>query len=303
LSGGRFADSVRRIVHLAWPLFIGQVSVVAFASVDTLLVGRHSAADLAALSVGSAAYITVFIGLMGVVLALGPIVGQLYGARQLEQAGRQLHQAVWLALGLGVVGCATSTAIVMWSQAIVAFVVLRRSEFYAPFALWGRGLHAPDRQALRAQLRLGVPMGLSILIEVSGFALMAVFIARLGTHAVAGLLGGQHGRPDAGGGAAAGRGVARHARAEAVGSTSVKTLPPPSRGSQRTPPPWRSAICRTSASPRPTPPAFSACPGRRKKGSKMRSRKASGTPGPRSQTRASTRPPSRRTCSSISPPP
>jgi hypothetical protein len=37
-------------------------------------------------------------------------------------------------------------------------------------------------------------------------------------------------------------------------------------------PPWRSAIWRTSARPRPTPPAFSAWPGRRKKGSKMRSR-------------------------------
>ena len=40
MSGGRFADSVRRIVHLAWPLFIGQISVVAFATVDTLLAGR-----------------------------------------------------------------------------------------------------------------------------------------------------------------------------------------------------------------------------------------------------------------------
>ncbi|HNT37756.1 MAG TPA: MATE family efflux transporter [Rubrivivax sp.] len=271
------ARNVARIGELAWPLFIGQISVVAFATVDTLLLGRHSAADLAALSVGTAAYITVFIGLMGVVLALSPIVGQLYGAGQNEQAGRQLHQAVWLALALsvvgaavllfpapfmtlarmsteqearvrtylavlalslpasllfsayrgfnnalsrpkavmalqvgglalklplsawfiggipvlgipslGVVGCAVATAIVMWMQALAAWLVLRRSAFYVPFRLWGRGLHAPDPQALWAQLRLGVPMGLSILIEVSGFAMMAVFIARLGTNAVAG---------------------------------------------------------------------------------------------------------------------
>ncbi|MCC7152623.1 MAG: MATE family efflux transporter, partial [Rubrivivax sp.] len=99
-----FAGSVARITDLAWPLFIGQISVVAFATVDTMLLGRHSAADLAALSVGTAAYITIFIGLMGVVLAIGPIVGQLYGAGHNEQAGRQLHQAVWLALGLAVLG-------------------------------------------------------------------------------------------------------------------------------------------------------------------------------------------------------
>ena len=103
---GRFSHSVGRICTLAWPLFVGQLSVVAFSTVDTVLLGRHSAADLAALSVGASAYITVFIGLMGVVLALSPIVGQLFGARQMVQAGRQLHQAVWLALVLAVLGCA-----------------------------------------------------------------------------------------------------------------------------------------------------------------------------------------------------
>ena len=102
---GRFASNARRIVDLAWPVFVGQLSVVAFGTVDTVLVGRHSAADLAALSVGAAAYITIFIGLMGVVVALSPIAGQLFGAGQHAQAGRQLHQAVWLALGLSVLGC------------------------------------------------------------------------------------------------------------------------------------------------------------------------------------------------------
>lgn len=276
-TGAGLARSARRIAPLAWPVFVGQLSVVAFSTVDTVLLGRHSAADLAALSVGASAYITVFIGLMGLVLAVGPIAGQLYGARRLREAGQQLHQAVWLAIGgsllgslllvfpapflalaqlapdveqrvrdyllvlalslpasllfsayrgfnvavsrpkavmalqlgglalkiplsalliqglplagiapLGVVGCAVATAIAMWSQALVAWLVLRRDAAYAPFALWGRGLHPPDAKALCTQLRLGVPMGLSILIEVSGFALMAVFIARLGTTAVAG---------------------------------------------------------------------------------------------------------------------
>ena len=36
---------------LAWPVFIGQLSVLAFSTVDTLLGARHSAADLAALAV------------------------------------------------------------------------------------------------------------------------------------------------------------------------------------------------------------------------------------------------------------
>ena len=62
----------------------------------------------------------------------------------------------------------------------------KRDSFYAPFALGGGGLRPPDRQALGAQLRLGVPMGASILIEVTGFAFMAIFIVRLGATPVAG---------------------------------------------------------------------------------------------------------------------
>jgi len=76
LSRG-LADSARRIAPLAWPVFIGQISVLAFGTIDTLLVARAGATDLAALAVGAAAYITVFIGFMGVLLALSPIVGQL----------------------------------------------------------------------------------------------------------------------------------------------------------------------------------------------------------------------------------
>ena len=100
------SQSARRIAPLAWPMYIGQVAVLAFSTVDTVMVARHSALDLAALAIGGAAYISVFIGLMGVVMALGPIAGQLYGAGRLRDCGRELQQAMWLALALSVGGCA-----------------------------------------------------------------------------------------------------------------------------------------------------------------------------------------------------
>lgn len=87
---------------------------------------------------------------------------------------------------LGVVGCGVATAIAMWSQLLAAGWLLRRDPFYAPYALTGRGLDRPDLAALRQQLRLGLPMGAAILIEVTGFSSMALFISRLGTTPVAG---------------------------------------------------------------------------------------------------------------------
>ena len=269
--------SVQRIVPLAWPVFIGQVAVLGFGTVDTVLVARHSPTDLAALAVGGASYITIFIGLMGVVLAVSPIVGQLYGAQRLREAGHQAWQALWLALAMsllgcallafpapflalskagpevadkvrgyllglavalpaalmftvyrgfntavsrpkavmalqlgglalkvplsialvsgvpalglpamGVVGCGIATALAMWLQALLALLLLRRDPFYRRFELMAPGQRAPHGASLRALLRLGVPMGLGIGVEVTGFAFMAIFISRLGETAVAG---------------------------------------------------------------------------------------------------------------------
>ncbi len=274
--------SARRIAPLAWPVFVGQLAVLAFSTTDTVLIARYSALDLAAIAVGGATYITIFIGCMGVVLAVGPIAGQLFGAGRLAESGRQLHQAMWLALLLSAIGCAVlvfpepfmrisraapeveakvraylgalafalpaalvftdfrgfntavsrpkivmllqlgalvlkipltallvygidlptpfgslavpslgapgcgiATAIVMNLQLGVAWQVLRRDPFYARFEL-GRRLAAPHRASLAALLRLGGPMGASIMIEVTGFTFLALFISRLGSAPVAG---------------------------------------------------------------------------------------------------------------------
>ena len=269
--------SVRRIVPLAWPVFIGQVAVLGFGTVDTVLMARRSPTDLAALAVGSASYITVFIGLMGIVLAVSPIVGQLFGAQRLREVGHQAWQALWLALALGligctllafpapflalaqaspavaekvrgyllalafalpasllftvyrgfniavsrpkavmalqigglalkiplsmalvsgvpalgipaldVLGCGLSTMVAMWVQTLIAWLVLRRDPFYHRFELGAPGQRALHLGSMRALLRLGLPIGMSILVEVTAFAFMAIFISRLGETAVAG---------------------------------------------------------------------------------------------------------------------
>ncbi len=270
-----FLHSVRRLVPLAWPVFIGQVAVLAYSTVDTVLLARYGTLDLAALAVGAAIYISVFVGLMGVLLAVSPIAGQLFGAGKLQETGDQLHQSVWLALGLsvlgnlilifpgplldiahagaevesrvrdylhalafalpagllftsyrgfttavsrpkavmglqvgglllkgplsallvwgagplpelGTLGCGIATALVMWMQVVVALIWLRRDPFFAQFGLQRGGLHRPRWESIRAHLRLGIPMGSSIMIEVTGFTFMAIFIARLGPVQVAG---------------------------------------------------------------------------------------------------------------------
>jgi MATE family multidrug resistance protein len=94
-----------RIVKLAWPILVGQLAITANAVIDTTMTSRYSTLDLAAMALGVLVYISISVGLSGVLQALLPIVGQLYGARQLDAIGYEIKQGLWLALLLSVIGC------------------------------------------------------------------------------------------------------------------------------------------------------------------------------------------------------
>ncbi|MFY8129801.1 MAG: MATE family efflux transporter, partial [Burkholderiaceae bacterium] len=98
-----FWHNAKRIIALATPVWVGQLAVIVYGVIDTAMIARTSAQDLAALAVGSAAYITVFVGSQGVVQAVSPIVGQLYGAGRVHEIGRMLREAAWLAAAVALV--------------------------------------------------------------------------------------------------------------------------------------------------------------------------------------------------------
>lgn len=98
--------------------------------------------------------------------------------------------SIWFTFGgwgleaQGAAGCAWATLLVDYAIAIIAVVLMRRQQLYVPLQIWQR-MEAPDWQRLGAFLRLGVPAGLSILVEVTSFTLVALFVARQGALAAA----------------------------------------------------------------------------------------------------------------------
>jgi MATE family multidrug resistance protein len=87
---------------------------------------------------------------------------------------------------MGGPGCAVATAISVWLTFLIGFTILHVNPDYKKFKLFRTGFVRPKWSAQRELLKLGIPMGLSYLIEVTAFAFMALFIARLGDTAVAG---------------------------------------------------------------------------------------------------------------------
>ncbi|MBF5005803.1 MATE family efflux transporter [Diaphorobacter caeni] len=261
------------ITRHAVTVLAGQLAVMAFGVTDTVVAGRHSEGALAALSIGSAVFISVYVSLMGVLQALLPIWAEQRGAAHSTQLGASVRQSLylwvaasvigmalllspdailrwtkvppelrhvvidylhilafalppsllfrvystmnqslgypklvtWLQIaslalkvplsiwftfgGLGITaqgaaGCAWATLVVNYSLMFCGLYMLRTQRMYDSLALW-RPLERPDFAQLGKFLRLGIPAGLSILVEVTSFTLMALFIARQGTLAAA----------------------------------------------------------------------------------------------------------------------
>lgn len=266
-------SELRTIARHAGTVLVGQLAVMAFGVTDTIVAGRYSEQALAALSVGSAVYISVFVALMGVLQALLPTWAELHGGMRHEDLGRSVRQALYLAvlgmlaggwallfpgallrwtevplplqaevreylavlvlalpaallfrmystlnqslgkpllvtwlqalsllvkvpltiwfafggLGLapqGAVGCAWATVLVNYLFLGCAVWLLRTQPLYRPYAIWRR-IERPNWQAIAHFARLGVPGGLAVMVEVTSFTLMALFIARQGVLATA----------------------------------------------------------------------------------------------------------------------
>ena len=90
------SSELKIVSRHAGTILVGQLAVMAFGVADTVIAGRHSDSALAALSVGSALYISVYVALMGIVQALLPIWAEMLGARKYEAVGRSLRQSLYL---------------------------------------------------------------------------------------------------------------------------------------------------------------------------------------------------------------
>ncbi|MDM0049518.1 MATE family efflux transporter [Variovorax sp. J22R115] len=267
------ASERRVIARHAATVLVGQLAVMAFGVTDTIVAGRYAEGALAALSVGSAIFISVFVSLMGVLQALLPVWAELHGAGRTPEVGRSVRQSlylcgitivlgmavllfpapmlgwtevpqsmradveaylrvlafalpaallfrlfstlnqslgkpqlvtwlqlaslgvklplsIWFTFGgagvpaMGLAGCAWATLIVNFAMLAAAIWLLRSQSFYREYRFWQR-VEAPDWAQIRQFARLGVPAGLAVLVEVTSFTLMALFIARLGTAASA----------------------------------------------------------------------------------------------------------------------
>ena len=263
------ATGTRALLELAGPILVSQLAVLGLAVIDTIMAGRLSSTDLAAVAIGMSVYASVFIGMNGVLQALTPIAGHHFGAARWRDIGLDLAQGHWLALAmtaigmpmllypdpwlrlagadpavaavardylviiafalpgslitrsyiavnsavsrpsvamainlamlaakaplnylfihgagplppLGGAGCALASVVLLWASAGANALIWALDPFYARFRLDGRRAVGPQWARMKSLLRLGLPSGAMLLIEVTSFTFIAILVARLG---------------------------------------------------------------------------------------------------------------------------
>lgn len=111
-----FGHEAKALTKLALPMMLAQIAAVGVGFVDTVMAGAAGKDDLAAVALGSSAFATVFVTLMGVMTALNPTISQLWGAGKQSEVGETGRQGLWFGLLLGVIG------MVLLLAAIVPFM-------------------------------------------------------------------------------------------------------------------------------------------------------------------------------------
>ena len=89
------------MVRLAVPLVLAQVAAIGSNVIDALLAGHVSAHVLGAVAVGSSLWSLAIVSGIGMMMAVPPWVAQLDGAGRRLEVGAVFRQALWLAIGIG----------------------------------------------------------------------------------------------------------------------------------------------------------------------------------------------------------
>ncbi|AVI63867.1 MATE family efflux transporter [Halomonas sp. GFAJ-1] len=106
----------RMLVALALPICGAQLAQAGMSVVDVMMTGRYNATSLAAVSVGSSLWMPLMLFMTGTLMGLTPIVAHLLGGQRNDDIRPAVHQALWVALVLGIIA-----ALLLWFSVMPIF--------------------------------------------------------------------------------------------------------------------------------------------------------------------------------------
>ncbi len=106
----RLLKEWQALLKLSVPIVIAQLANAAMGFVDTMMAGRVSPTDLAAVALGNSIWMPVFLFMSGVLMATTAKVARVFGAGKTGLISPLVRQALWLGLTLG-----SLLGVLMWN--------------------------------------------------------------------------------------------------------------------------------------------------------------------------------------------
>ena len=94
---------IQQTIKLSIPLVISQLTVMMIGVVDTIMAGHLGTIPLAAVSIGGAIWAIGVMFVLGVFMAIPPMISELDGANEHHKIGSLVRQLMWLSLIIGFV--------------------------------------------------------------------------------------------------------------------------------------------------------------------------------------------------------
>lgn len=129
----------RDVIHLAYPVALGMVSITLLSVVDTAMLGWLGPVPLAAAGIASVAFFAIVFSLGGIGVGVQTLTARRYGEGNLEQSGEVLNAGLLLALTGGLPLVVASPWL---SRLIAPFLspnseVVRLGEIYLRYRFFG----------------------------------------------------------------------------------------------------------------------------------------------------------------------
>lgn len=116
----KFLTEINSLVKLALPVSLAQLAMMGMSATDVLIAGQAGTVELAGMNLGANIWNLIILFFMGVGFATQPLVAKQFGAKNDVGIKHQLHQSMWMCLGLGVLATLV-VCVVAWLMQFIEF--------------------------------------------------------------------------------------------------------------------------------------------------------------------------------------
>jgi MATE family multidrug resistance protein len=101
---------IKTLWRLSWPMLVGQLATVGMGVADVAMTGHVSAAELAAVSLGTSVWSIILVTVMGVMMAVNSVVSHEMGAGRYDRISHTVRESLWMGAIVGIAGCLAANA-------------------------------------------------------------------------------------------------------------------------------------------------------------------------------------------------